>query len=56
MLRFSPDAPILVQIVDTAENIQKLIPKLDEMVLEGLIAMSDVEVIKYVHQQGSFQS
>ena len=56
MLRFSPDAPILVQIVDTAENIQKLIPVLDEMVLEGLIAMSDVEVIKYVHQQGSFQS
>lgn len=51
LLRFSSDAPILVQIVDTAENIQRLIPALDEMVSEGLIAMSDVEVIKYVHQQ-----
>ena len=52
MLRFSSDAPILVQIIDTEENIQRLLPALDEMVAEGLIAMSDVEVIKYVHQQG----
>ena len=52
LLQFSPDAPILVQIIDTHENIQRLIPALDEMVSEGLIAMSDVEVIKYVHQHG----
>jgi len=52
MLRLSSDAPILVQIIDTPEKLQKLIPALDEMVSEGLIAMSDVEVIKYVHQQG----
>ena len=52
LLQFSADAPILVQIIDTAENIQRLIPALDEMVKEGLIAMSDVEVIKYVHQDG----
>jgi PII-like signaling protein len=52
MLRFSSDAPILVQIIDTEENIQRLIPVLDEMVGEGLIAMSDVEFIKYAHQQG----
>jgi uncharacterized protein len=52
LLHFSADAPILVQIIDTAENIQRLLPALDEMVREGLIAMSDVEVIKYVHQDG----
>ena len=52
LLHFSSDAPILVQIIDTAENIQRLLPALDEMVQEGLIAMSDVEVIKYVHQEG----
>ncbi len=52
LLSFSADAPILVQIVDTEENIQRLIPALDEMVDEGLIAISDVEVIKYVHQDG----
>ena len=52
LLSLSSDAPILIQIIDTHENIQRLIPALDEMVSEGLIAMSDVEVIKYVHQQG----
>ena len=52
LFHLSSEAPILVQIIDTEENIQRLIPALDEMVAEGLIAMSDVEVIKYVHQQG----
>ena len=52
LLLFSSDAPIMVSVVDTAEKIQKLIPTLDHMVDEGLIAISDVEVIKYVHQEG----
>jgi len=38
LLHFSSDAPILVQIIDTEENIKRLIPALDEMVAEGLIA------------------
>jgi hypothetical protein len=50
LLSFSPDAPIMVAIVDTEENIRKVLPFLDEVVDEGLIAMSDVDVIKYVHQ------
>lgn len=50
LFSISPDAPIMVSIVDSEEKIRKLIPALDQMVEEGLIAMSDVEVIKYVHQ------
>jgi PII-like signaling protein len=49
---WSSDRPIMVSVVDTEQNIQKLLPALDEMVGEGLIAMSEVEVIKYVHQNG----
>ncbi len=49
---FSKDAPIMVQVIDTEEKISKLLPILDGMVSEGLIAMSDVEVIRYVHQEG----
>jgi len=49
----SSDRPIMVSVVDTHENISKLLPALDQMVDEGLIAMSDVEVIKYVHQEGA---
>jgi PII-like signaling protein len=48
----SSDRPITVAVIDTEQNLQKLLPALDEMVDEGLIAMSEVEVIRYVHQQG----
>lgn len=53
LLSFSSDAPIMVSVIDTEEKIRKLIPTLDQMVDEGLIAISDVEVIKYVHQDGA---
>lgn len=52
-LSFSHDAPVMVSVIDSEEKIQKLLPILDRMVDEGLIAMSEVEVIKYVHQQGA---
>jgi PII-like signaling protein len=48
----SRDLPVMVSVIDTEENIRKLLPILDEMVDEGLIAMSNVEVIRYVHQGG----
>ncbi len=51
-LSFSSDAPLMVSVVDTEEKIQRLLPFLDEMLRDGLIAVSDVEVIKYVHQDG----
>jgi PII-like signaling protein len=51
-LLHSSDYPIMVSVIDTEEKIRALIPALDEMVDEGLIAMSNVEVIRYVHQEG----
>ncbi|MGA2634344.1 MAG: DUF190 domain-containing protein [Terracidiphilus sp.] len=45
--KFSSDAPIMLTIVDNEEQISRLIPHLDAMVEEGLIVMSDVEVIRY---------
>jgi PII-like signaling protein len=44
---FSKDAPMMLTVIDSQEQIEKLIPHLDEMVEEGLIAMSSVEVIRY---------
>jgi uncharacterized protein len=46
---FSKDAPVMLTVIDSREQIEKLIPHLDEMVEEGLIVLSDVEVIRYVH-------
>jgi hypothetical protein len=44
---FSKDAPIQLSVIDTEEQIAKLVPCLDAMVEEGLVASSAVEVIRY---------
>jgi uncharacterized protein len=49
LLRLSEDLPIVIEIVDTAENIEKLLPFLDEHVTEGLITLEKVRIIKYRH-------
>jgi PII-like signaling protein len=41
----------MLSVIDTEEQIAKLIPHLDEMVQDGLVAMSRVEVIRYVRQE-----
>jgi hypothetical protein len=50
ILRLSEDLPIIIEIVDTEENLQKLQPFLDETVEEGLITLEKVKVIKYRHR------
>jgi PII-like signaling protein len=40
------DQPIVVTVVDTAENIARLIPEVEPMLDTGVIAVSDVEVIR----------
>ncbi|MEI8342247.1 MAG: DUF190 domain-containing protein [Verrucomicrobiota bacterium] len=47
ILRLSMDLPMVIEIVDSAEQINTLLPHLDEMVLDGLVTMEDVQVIKY---------
>jgi PII-like signaling protein len=38
------DLPIIVTIVDSAENIERLAPIVEEMMDTGLIAVSDVQI------------
>jgi PII-like signaling protein len=47
LLRLSDDMPIIIEIVDIRENIDKLVPFLDETVEEGLVTLEKVDVIKY---------
>ncbi|HEX5170649.1 MAG TPA: DUF190 domain-containing protein [Cyclobacteriaceae bacterium] len=51
ILRLSEDLPVIIEIVDAKENIDKLIPFLDEHVKEGLITLENVRVIKYRHSK-----
>jgi PII-like signaling protein len=46
----SADLPIMVTIVDTEEKINAFLPTVEKMVNEGLIAISDVDVIRYTHR------
>ena len=38
---------MVIEIVDTEEKINRLLPHLDVMVLEGLVTLEDVQVLKY---------
>ena len=49
LLTLSEDLPVLIEIVDVTERIQKIIPVLDKMVDEGLITLEKVHIIKYKH-------
>ena len=50
LLARGKDLPVQVTVVDTEEKIRTALPVLDEMVTEGLVVLSDAEVIKYTHR------
>ncbi|PIV81695.1 hypothetical protein COW53_02980 [bacterium CG17_big_fil_post_rev_8_21_14_2_50_64_8] len=47
ILRLSEDLPMVVEIVDTEEKIQKFLPQLDELITEGLVTLEKARVITY---------
>ena len=47
ILRLSEDLPVLIEVVDTAENIDRVLPLLDPMVTEGMVTVERVHVIAY---------
>jgi uncharacterized protein len=46
-LSISKNAPVMVTVIDTEEQIQKLLPHLDQMIQGGLVASSRVEATRY---------
>ena len=47
LLELSQDLPVIIEIVDAREKIDAFLPKLDEIVEEGMITVEDVRVIQY---------
>ena len=47
ILRLSEDMPMIVEIVDSLEKIEKFLPVLDEMITDGLVTLEQVRVIHY---------
>ncbi len=50
ILRLSQDMPIVIEIVDSADKIDLLLPIVDEMVQEGMVTVEKVRVIQYRHK------
>lgn len=47
ILRLSEDLPMVIEIVDSPEKIESLLPHLDDMIKEGLVTLEKVNVIAY---------
>ena len=47
ILRLSMDLPIVIEIVDTDENLKAFLPDLEGMMRGGLVTLENVQVINY---------
>ncbi len=49
-LHLSHDSSIMLSAVDTEEKLRSFLPLVDQMVEEGLVVFSDVDIIKYSYR------
>jgi len=41
---------MIVEVVDTQENVDRVMPRLDEMIAGGMITLEKVKVMRYTHK------
>jgi PII-like signaling protein len=47
ILRLSEDLPVVVEIIDSEQNITAFLPLLEEMVKGGLVSIEEVRILRY---------
>jgi PII-like signaling protein len=47
LLRLSEDLPMVIEVVDGADAIDAVLPKLDAMIGDGMVTLERVEVLAY---------
>jgi PII-like signaling protein len=47
ILRLSENLPVVVEIIDTKEQIDSFLPMLDEMMTGGLVSLEEVRILRY---------
>jgi PII-like signaling protein len=47
ILRLSEDLPLLIEIVDSEDSINRFLPVLDPMMSSGLVTLERVQVLQY---------
>jgi PII-like signaling protein len=53
ILRLSEDLPIVIEMVDTEERIDAILPLLDPMIGEGMVTVERVHIVSYRSSKGS---
>jgi len=51
ILRLSMDLPIVIEIVDTEQNVNGFLPILDDMMGGGMVTLEKTKVIRYRHAE-----
>jgi PII-like signaling protein len=51
-LRLSQDLPIIIEIVDSQENIDRVLPLIEPLVGDGLVTTEKVHIVKYGLKKG----
>jgi hypothetical protein len=46
ILSLAENLPAMIIIIDTAENVERFLPQLDELGVRGIIALDDVELVR----------
>ncbi|ABA88235.1 protein of unknown function DUF190 [Syntrophotalea carbinolica DSM 2380] len=47
LLRFSADLPVIVEVVDSPDKIEAIMPRIDDMMEGGMITLEKAHVIRY---------
>ena len=55
-LHISRDLPVMVSVIDSAEKLNQARDAIESMMQDGLIVMSDVEIIRLVHSQSPMEA
>jgi len=48
--------PIIVEVVETQERLDEVMPRIDEMMCGGMITMEKATVIRYAHKHERHRS
>ena len=55
ILRLSMDLPVVIDIVDSEEKVNALLPALEEMIGGGLVTLEKVKVMHYRHEDAKIK-
>ena len=47
ILQLSHDLPVIIEVVDTQENIERVLPQIESIIGDGMITMEKVKVLHY---------